>query len=865
MIKLQPVKYFYLIWSAALLFLLLPKAANAQYGNVWAFGTNAGIDFNTTPPQAITTAISTSEGSASVCDSLGHLLFYTDGTSVYDHNNNVMPNGADLPDVGMNITNSTTQGTLIVPKPGSTHQYYVFSMGKFEAETQGYLGKLYYSLIDMNLNNGLGDAVAGSKGILMDSFLTEHMTAVSGNSCNIWLLVISRSLNVFKAYNIDFNGIDFTPVLSNRIPPPAGAYADGKIGTIDIATDRSKIAVTQSNLYVYDFDADSGKLKNPFLLHDGYGYYGVCFSPDNSKLYAGIEYPNTINQFDLSSGDSATMVNSRTLIASGTVFSGAIKRGPDGKVYYCSRANDSALCVIKLPNLAGAACQNVTSGFPLASGTNALFGLPNLAMIANKRKIHHAEIDTAFCYQPFLLSASNLTGVNYLWENGSTDSVRLVNGPGNYRLTYLVNSPCMYDEYTDSFQVIYDNSIKMVITSTAHSGLCKADSFLMTASNLSGLNYVWEDGSTGSQRYTNQTGTYWLNYQIDANCKHYVDSFFITFPVNDYTVSFNADTIVCIHDLVQFQNTSDSHYHQFNWSFGDGDVSLITNPAETYTLPGSYEVLLKGNINAVCFDTASRIIVVDSIYPVSFTMDKTAICLGEAVTLHFTPVAATAELHMDFGDGRAFTFTNEQSITHAYDSAGTLPILLTTHFRACPNISFADTIQVYAPPKVYLGPDSFLCLQGAPIFLKNLLPAPAVAYHSLWNTGDTAAMLKVVHPGIYNLTISTEPLGCSTTETLTINKDCYIDIPNAFTPNGDGVNDYFFPRQLLSHRLTQFSMQLFNRWGQKVFETTATNGRGWDGQLNGKNQPEGVYLYLIEAEIDGQHIEKYQGNVTLIR
>jgi gliding motility-associated-like protein len=124
--------------------------------------------------------------------------------------------------------------------------------------------------------------------------------------------------------------------------------------------------------------------------------------------------------------------------------------------------------------------------------------------------------------------------------------------------------------------------------------------------------------------------------------------------------------------------------------------------------------------------------------------------------------------------------------------------------------------------------------------------------------------LKVVHPGTYSLTVTAEPLGCNTTESVIVSKDCYIDIPNAFSPNGDGVNDFFFPRQLLSNSLAGFKMQIFNRWGQVIFETTKTDGRGWDGNFNGSHQPEGVYIYKISAIINEEQ-ENYQGNVTLIR
>src|SRR5690606_18947493 len=85
----------------------------SQYENIWAFGEYAGVDFNTVPPSAIETSIFTSEGSASLCDENGALRFYTDGFIIWDRNHNVMPNGYDLTNTGVSISQSTTQGTLI--------------------------------------------------------------------------------------------------------------------------------------------------------------------------------------------------------------------------------------------------------------------------------------------------------------------------------------------------------------------------------------------------------------------------------------------------------------------------------------------------------------------------------------------------------------------------------------------------------------------------------------------------------------------------------------------------------------------------------------------------------------------------------
>ena len=92
-----------------------------------------------------------------------------------------------------------------------------------------------------------------------------------------------------------------------------------------------------------------------------------------------------------------------------------------------------------------------------------------------------------------------------------------------------------------------------------------------------------------------------------------------------------------------------------------------------------------------------------------------------------------------------------------------------------------------------------------------------------------------------------------------------MDIPNVFSPNGDGTNDYFYPRQILTKGLVSFKMSIYNRWGQEIFETSAVDGRGWDGNFNDKAQPEGVYIYVIDARFKDGQIEHHQGNVTLLR
>src|SRR5688572_28486383 len=109
----------------SLTFLISITASAQKENNMWYFGKNAGLDFNSGAPVPLTNgALNTWEGSASVADpATGNLLFYTDGESVWNANHNLMPNGS-----GLWGQFSSCQSSLIVPVPGSSTDYYIFTM-----------------------------------------------------------------------------------------------------------------------------------------------------------------------------------------------------------------------------------------------------------------------------------------------------------------------------------------------------------------------------------------------------------------------------------------------------------------------------------------------------------------------------------------------------------------------------------------------------------------------------------------------------------------------------------------------------------------------------------------------------------------
>jgi hypothetical protein len=177
------------------IFIWQPTIAQNQNNN-WCFGDKAGLTFLNGNPQAFTSSQMTSiEGCASVSDPVsGNLLFYSNGLQVWDANNNVMPNGNGL--LG-GPTTSSTQGVFITPYPGKAKLYYLFTL---DETINGGANGFRYSVVDMGLNNGLGDVISSQKNILVQTNSTERIAATTNaNGTGYWILTHERNNNCFKA------------------------------------------------------------------------------------------------------------------------------------------------------------------------------------------------------------------------------------------------------------------------------------------------------------------------------------------------------------------------------------------------------------------------------------------------------------------------------------------------------------------------------------------------------------------------------------------------------------------------------------------------------------------------------------------
>ncbi|WP_118973063.1 PKD domain-containing protein [Taibaiella koreensis] len=439
-----------------------------------------------------------------------------------------------------------------------------------------------------------------------------------------------------------------------------------------------------------------------------------------------------------------------------------------------------------------------------------------------------------------------------------------------YKLTVTTGPDQGGCSISDSLRIkVVDESILPDYQFSINLG-CTEDTVHFTNQSIRGTKSFWYfgDGSTDTLTHPQHIYTSQDNYQVKLISSNYLckDSVIkIVDTRHPLAAAFTTDRdTLCLGTSINYTNNSTVSLQpaSYFWDFGDGTSETFSNPSHVYTVPGTYRIMLAIHDRLPCYDTAYHTVVVDSTPQVSLLLDNHDICTGQTATITASYThSGNIGLDWSFGDGNLATDINPAS--HAYELPGTYFIHLKARYRVCEEKDAQDSVNVHALPLVNLGPDTTLCLDAAPFFLSNLATA-GTGDRYRWNTGDTTGVLRIAHDGTYSLTVTTV-YDCNATDAVVVKKDCYIDVPNSFTPNGDGVNDYFFPRQLLSRSVGAFTMKVFNRWGQIVYETSNRNGRGWDGRFNDKEQPSGVYLYQINVILENGRTEQFTGNVTLLR
>ncbi|MFC4634084.1 T9SS type B sorting domain-containing protein [Dokdonia ponticola] len=339
--------------------------------NIWYFGNQAGIDFNNGNPEILLDGqLNTNEGCATISDTDGNLLFYTDGRQVYNRNHFIMPNGDDLKG-----DSSSTHSAIIVPNPSNSNIYYIFTVDE-EAGPDG----LNYSEVDITLNGGLGD-VTTNKNILLTTPTTEKLTAIrNATDDGFWVVSHAYESNDFLAYQVTNAGVSITPIISS-----VGTFIGGNdfsvaIGAIKISPDGTKLAVARgeglSEVQLFDFNDATGIVSNSVTimdLADDEMVYGVEFSPNSDLLYVSVT-GNGVFQYNLGAGDASEIIASQFEITSLPRPYAGMQIAPDGRIYI-AKFNQPRIDYIENPNIIGVGCDFQFEAFELDGGISRS-GLP---------------------------------------------------------------------------------------------------------------------------------------------------------------------------------------------------------------------------------------------------------------------------------------------------------------------------------------------------------------------------------------------------------------------------------------------------------------------------------------------------------
>ncbi|HEX8329835.1 MAG TPA: T9SS type A sorting domain-containing protein [Hymenobacter sp.] len=407
------------------------RACAQHEADTWYFGDRAGFSFRAGLPQVLLDGQTTTYTSAAVVSdrTTGQLLLYSDGARVWGRDHRVLPNGDGLwgssfPAALPPPASYATQSALLVPVPGDTAGYYLFTLRagtKVAAPpmpARTYASSLAYSLVDLRRNNGLGDVVPTTKNRRLATGLSEKLTAVRhANGRDYWVVCHEWLSNAFVVYPVTVAGVG--PPARYALGPSQPTdtthtgFQEQATGTLQASPDGRKLAcgtltTSDSNppsFGLYDFDPATGAVAHYVNLGTLRDAYSPCFSPDNSKLYVpnfgrtpdGRNY-NCISQFDLRAGDDAAVaasgqsivVNNPATNVSATQMSQVVyqfQNGPDGRIYGASgyrsggpneQSGDAGnvFFVIGRPNARGFACEVRAQRFDFG-GRFAPPALPN--------------------------------------------------------------------------------------------------------------------------------------------------------------------------------------------------------------------------------------------------------------------------------------------------------------------------------------------------------------------------------------------------------------------------------------------------------------------------------------------------------
>lgn len=453
----------------------------------------------------------------------------------------------------------------------------------------------------------------------------------------------------------------------------------------------------------------------------------------------------------------------------------------------------------------------------------------------------------------------------YNWDFGdggvATDSIttHLYGGTGIYNYSVSVTD-------TNGCTGICSNTLNIVIPSYVYAGFtynqtptCGNTSVSFTDTTFGSTTWwIWDfgDGSPTSS-LQNPTHVYSTpgNYSVTliAGNANFSDTLIrpniiSVWIVPSASISYINDS-VCYPLSEQFIDISPGAA-SWLWNFGDGSPSsTLQNPSHHYNSSGSYNVTLTVTSIDGCSDIANGTVYVLPAPTAAFLQSKAIICSGGTVLFTDSSSIDAVQWYWNFGDGSNYSGNAPPTHTYSYQGIYNVSLTVANAFGCTDDTTILAAVEVNLRPDALFqveSPDDILI--GSEVLLENL----STTYISwLWNFGN--GMFDSTHfnsatvykqEGVFTVTLYViYKLGCIDSMSLdvTVNDVEAIYVPEAFTPNGDNLNDIFLAS---GNGITDFTMFIFDRWGEKIFESNDIK-IGWDGKVKGKLVQEGLYNYRI--------------------
>lgn len=694
-----------------------------------------------------------------------------------------------------------TQSSLIVPFPKRNGRYLLFTLAR-TTDTSG----LRYNVIDMNLAGGLGAIVNGQKNLLLlqgapVNQLTEKMTAVQHCNGDDYWVVVHR-----------YNSNEFIvyPVDSTGVGTPifqqVGTPHTPAIGT------------------------------TPQRAQRGY----MVFSPDGHRLALTLNGPNANNLIEVFDFDknTGTISNPLTLPARGGEYGLAFS--PSSARLFVSGARDTTI-----------------GGNIGADNHISVFDMIARDPAATKTLVTRKVLSVSRRFG----ALQNAPGGRIYSVLSLTDALNSINNPGEEPYDFRDSTIFPLNGTTrlglpnflnDEFKLPFEANF-------GYDFACFGQPMnFVDSSRSNAKTWMWNFGDaaaggndTSSLQYPSYSfpapGTYTVTLIAGDPCG-LMDTISKQVEVGiNLPVDLGNDTVfVCIGDSATL--SSNIPNAQYVWSTGQPGGPWVALPNDTlqrFTTQVSGWIKLDVD-NGSCSGTDSVFVFVNN-SPISVNLGgSVSLCIGETVLVD----AGIPNASYSWSTG-------ETTQTINVSQADTIWVLVND--RGC---IATDTLYVSIDTlnAINVMNDTTLC-PGDPL----VIDASAFGIGFQWSTGETTASITVLDTGVYLVDV-TNSLGCVVSDTIIVRYRCdtKVFIPTAFTPNGDGLNDEFKPI-VQSVDEGMYSFQVYNRWGQLVFETNNPDV-GWNGEQFGREAEEGIYTYLVRFFTNVQRVNTFEsGPFWLLR